>query len=220
MARAPERNGYVIVRACVGVPPLMSCSRAPIGEVLLQAIHQAERRCVPDRRLCSTFDQPTSGFPLAEANCIVQWRATGDNRTGRFDVSASVEQGIQCLNIVAASCPVQRPFLMRPVAVRVHISTLLDECGDRLANIRKVTWPVDCRANERIRKRLSIASGTASNRGIGQAGVFRQQTSERIEVADANCSDGRHGWRFVFDEAHQISRRRSPVRASPVQADR
>src|SRR6266545_1579165 len=147
MARAPERDGHVVLRARVGLTPRMSCSRAAVAEVVLHAIHQTERRRVPDRRLRSTFDQPASGVPLAETNCIVQWRATGDHCSRRFDVSASIEQRVERLNVVAAGWPVQRCLFVWPRAPRIDIGAGRDERRYRLPDVRKVTWPIDSRAN-------------------------------------------------------------------------
>src|SRR6266536_174466 len=181
MARAPERDGHVVLRARVGLTPRMSCSRAAVAEVVPHAIHHTKRRRVPDRRLRSTFDQPASGVPLAETNCIVQWRATGDHCSRRFDVSASLEQRVERLNIVAAGWPVQRCLFVWSRAPGVDIGAGRHKRPYRLADVWKVTGPINSRADERIRERLPIATGAASNRRAGKFTFFTQQPPERVE---------------------------------------
>src|SRR5262249_54520100 len=69
---------------------------------LSDAVHQTERRGLPQVRSRAAFDKPASGLPLAEPPRVSEWSAAADDCSRRFDVRTAIEQRIQDFDVVTA----------------------------------------------------------------------------------------------------------------------
>ena len=185
-AAVEQQLGGVALAAVGGAPQrvveLLARGRRGCGELVADAVGEAERGGLPEVGARAAFQQPAGGVPLAEGDGVGHRGAAGDHGAVGLDVGAGVEQRVERLDVVAAGRPVQRRLAVRAGEARVDVGARGDQRGDLRGRLGNVARPVGDDVQQRPRlPALGIADPRA-----GQRGCSRRSCSQRRGVAGAD----------------------------------
>ena len=148
-----------------------SCGWRRRGELVADAVGEAERGGLPEGGARAALEQPARGRPLAEGDGVGHRGAAADHGAAGLDVGARVEQRVDRLDVVAARRPVQRRLGVRAGEPRVGVGAGRHERGDLLARLRDVARPVgdDVQRGPRL-----VAPRVAGARAVATSGCSRR----------------------------------------------
>jgi len=118
-----------------GMVDLFGCWRCFIGKMRFDAFHQSQGRRMCKCRARSAFNQSRRRLPLPKRHRVGQRCATANHCTGRFNVSARVEQRVQHRNVIAV-LPIERSSVTQ--SLPFHYSAAGSFAGSRNPMVARV----------------------------------------------------------------------------------
>ena len=98
-------------------------------------IAEPQSRGLPQVRLGTVFQESPRRLPLTERRRVGQRCAAVDNRSGRFEVRAKLEQRVEDRDVIGAGRPVQRRLLVWTDETSVDLRAGADQDPHGLAPV-------------------------------------------------------------------------------------